>query len=60
MNPFGDLPMGLGMALMQHPQAMEHFANLDDSKQKEIIDQTHSIKSRKEMQAFVSRLAENR
>ena len=59
MNPFGDLPLGFGMALMQHPEAMEKFANMEDNKQKEIILQTHNIKSKKEMQSFVSNLADN-
>ena len=45
-----DVPMGLGMALAQNVEAMQA------AKQRAIIDRTHTIGSKKEMQAFVSRI----
>ena len=48
-----DLPMGLGMALAQNPDAMEYFCSLPEQEQQSIIDHTHSIQSRREMHDFV-------
>lgn len=56
MNPLADLPMGFGMALAQNVPAMERFASLSPDQQRDIIDQTHRIASKTEMQAFVSGL----
>ena len=56
LNPLADLPMGLGMALAQDVPAMERFASLSPDQQRDIIDQTHRITSKSEMQSFVSRL----
>lgn len=53
LNPMADLPMGFGMALAQDLEAMEHFSSLSPDEQRRIIDHTHSINSKSEMQAFV-------
>lgn len=58
LNPLADLPMGLGMALAQDVPAMERFANLSPDQQRDVIDQTHRITSKSEMQALVSRLGQ--
>ena len=47
------LPLGFGMALAQNPQAMKIFSALPEQKQQDMIEQTHQINSKKEMQAFV-------
>jgi hypothetical protein len=47
----GGVPLGFGMALAQNTNAMEHFARLPKEKQKAIINQTKSNKSKSEMQA---------
>ena len=59
INPMKDLPMGFGMALAQNPGAMNRFAALSDEEQRRIVDGTHTIHSKSEMQAYVNRLAEN-
>ena len=51
-----DVPMGLGMALAQNVEAMQAFSAMEPAKQRAIIDRTHTIGSKKEMQAFVSRI----
>lgn len=51
-----ELPLGLGMALAQNLQAMRHFTSLSGDEQQSIIDQTHSIGSKREMRAFVDNL----
>lgn len=53
-NP--EMPMGLGMALAQNLQAMEYFAALPPEQQNAVIEQTHSIHSKNEMQEFVRNL----
>ena len=57
-NPLRDLPMGFGMALTQNPQAMAWFSGLPTEQQRQIIDQTHSIRSKAEMQSFVRHLTD--
>lgn len=48
-----DLPLGFGMALAQNTNAMEHFAKLPYEQKKAIVNHTHNITSKSEMQAFV-------
>lgn len=50
------LPLGLGMALAQRPDAMECFCSLTKQQQAEIIAQAHHVASKKEMQSLVSKL----
>ncbi len=49
--------MGFGMALAQNIKAMEHFSRLTDSEKQAIINGTHNISSKSEMQQYVDRLA---
>lgn len=51
-----ELPLGFGMALAQNPEAMERFAALPESEKLEIINGTHSVSSKQEMQQYVERL----
>ena len=53
-NP--EMPMGLGMALAPNLDAMEYFAGLTPEQQHSVVEQTHSIRSKKEMQQFVQNL----
>ncbi len=48
------IPIGLSMALAQNPEAIKKFAILSEKQQKEIIEGTHSIKSKEEMQRYVN------
>lgn len=49
-----DIPLGLGMALMQNSDAYTVFAALEEEKQQKIIDGTKTIKSRDEMRNYVA------
>lgn len=51
-----DIPMGLGMALMQDLESMQQFVSLPLARQQEIIDHTHSIRSKNEMREYVASL----
>ena len=53
-----EIPLGLGMALAQHVDAMQYFASLPKNEQQQIINHTHTIGSKQEMRAFVQSLAE--
>ena len=52
----GDLPLGLGMALMQNADAFLYFSALDANQQNQIIEKSKQVKSRKEMKSFVDSL----
>ena len=54
----GDIPMGLGMALAKNIEAMRYFSGLPQEEQRRIIDHTHSISSKQEMQSFVAHLTD--
>ena len=54
-----DLPLGLGMALMQNTDAFLYFSALDKAEQARIIEQSKHVKSRSEMKSFVSGLSAN-
>ena len=51
-----EMPMGLSMALAQNPEAMQKFTMLSEDKKKQIIDGTHSIRSKQEMHEYVNKL----
>ena len=51
-----ELPLGLGMALAQHPEAMARFSGLTEEEQQAIIDGAHAVRSKQEMRAFVENL----
>ncbi len=51
-----EMPVGLGMALAQRPEAMEKFAALSETKKQEIIHGTHSVSSKQEMRQYVDRI----
>lgn len=52
-----DIPLGLGMALMQNADAFFYFSGLDAEKQQKIIDNSHGIKSRDEMRIYVNSIS---
>jgi hypothetical protein len=50
---FNEMPMGLGMALMQNKMAMDYYSVLPDSEKQRIINHTQTIGSKEEMQMYV-------
>lgn len=58
MDPLKELPMGFGMALAQNQEAMAQFSAMTEQQQQELIEKTHSVCSKEEMQALVSRLVQ--
>jgi len=51
-----DMPMGLDQALSKNEAARNYFYSLTEAKQKQIIDRTHTISCKEEMQSFADSL----
>ena len=56
-NPLAELPEGFAMALAANVKALEIFSGMSDEEKLRIIDGTHAIGSRDDMQAYVAHLA---
>ena len=51
------LPLGFGMALVQNEAAMKSFESLSEAGKEAIIQRTHQVNSKREMQSLVASLA---
>ena len=51
-----DMPMGLDIALAKNQAAKDYFYSLPEEAQQRIIERTHVIDSKEEMQAFADSL----
>lgn len=49
-----ELPVGFAMALAMNESAMKKFESLSPDEKESIVRQTHSVKSRQEMQQLVN------
>ena len=54
-----EIPTGLGIALLQNKTAMDYYAALSDVGKQKVIDHTHTIESKEEMQSYVDALAKS-
>ncbi|MCI2106184.1 MAG: YdeI/OmpD-associated family protein [Intestinimonas sp.] len=48
-----EIPLGLGMALAQDPDAMRYFANQSRARKREIIAGAHAVSSKEAMRKYV-------
>ena len=55
-----ELPLGFGIALAKNSEAMRYFVGLSPAQRAKIVEQTHRVGSKKEMEAFVNGLEESR
>ena len=51
-----DVPLGLGFALAQNPEAMKIFSNLSDAARAALLQKAHNVSSKAEMQSLVHTL----
>jgi len=51
-----EMPMGLDFALANNQAAKDYFYALPEDAQKRVIEHTHTIQSKDEMQAFADSL----
>lgn len=49
-----ELPLGLGMALAQNKTAMARFEALSEDEKQKIVEKTHTVASKREMQQLVN------
>ena len=52
-----ELPISFAMALAMNEPAMKKFESLSPAEKETIVQQTHNVKSRQEMQQFVTNIA---
>ena len=52
-----ELPMGFGMALAKNTEALTAFASMTADRRQEVVEGTHAIQSKREMQEYVNRLS---
>ena len=52
-----ELPIGFAMALAMNEPAMKRFESLSAAEKEAIVQQTHNVKSRHEMQHLVMSIA---
>ena len=52
-----ELPVGFALALAMKESAMKKFESLSPAEKESIVQQTHSVKSRNEMQKIVMSIA---
>ena len=52
------LPLGLSMALAQHPKAMERFSRFTALEKETVLAQARQASSKEEMQSLVRSLAQ--
>lgn len=53
-----ELPMGFGMALAQNEAAMQKFESLTEAQKQAVINATHNVNSKREMQKLVRNLSD--
>jgi len=56
MSLEAELPLGLGLALAQRPEAMERFAALPEPERQAVVERARNARSKQEMQSCVDLL----
>ncbi len=51
-----ELPVGFGIALAKNSEAMQKFENISENEKQEIIEGTHSVSSKREMEQYVDKI----
>ena len=55
LEPLVMIPMGLGMAMLQYPGAMEKYGAMEEEAQRQLIEGAKGIPTKEEMQHYVVR-----
>lgn len=53
-----ELPLGLGMAMAQYPQALQTYAAMSEAGKQEVLARARRVSSKREMQQLVAELAQ--
>lgn len=51
-----ELPIGFGLSLAMHEQAMKNFADMDKEQKSQVIEESRNVNSRREMEQLVNRI----
>ncbi|MDY2627440.1 MAG: hypothetical protein SOW08_03870 [Lachnospiraceae bacterium] len=51
-----ELPIGFGLSLAMHEQAMKNFAGMDDRQKSQVIEESRNVNSKREMEQLVERI----
>lgn len=51
-----EMPVGLGMALAQNPEAMQKFSSLTDKQKWEVVSGTHAVEIKKRNAAVMFKI----
>lgn len=55
----GELPIGFGMSLAANAKSMQTFANMSESEKQEVVEKSRHMKTKQDMEKFVSSLGKN-
>lgn len=58
MTEKGNVPLGFAMALAQDERAMRRYGALTEPERQAVMQKVHAVRSKREMQQLVSKLAE--
>lgn len=50
---YGDVPLGLGLALMQNTEALNNFVTLSEAQKKAVLERAGSFPGRQEIRSLV-------
>ena len=56
MSLDAELPLGLGLAMAQRPEAMERFAALPEAERQAVVERARGARSKQEMRSCVDSL----
>lgn len=54
-----ELPLGFGMALAQNEAAMKAFESMSEVQKQAVLEQTHQVRSKREMRQLVATLGKS-
>ena len=58
MTEKGNVPLGFAMALAQDERVMRRYGALTEPERQAVMQKVHAVRSKREMQQLVSKLAE--
>lgn len=59
MDILSELPLGFSMALAKKNNALQAFSNLSDDEKRAVINGTHNVQTKREMQEYVDELTKS-
>lgn len=51
-----ELPIGFGLSLAMHEQAMKNFAEMDEKQKAQVIEESRNVNSKREMERLVNKI----